>query len=303
VRAVNTRASRASSGVEVALEGRAELAESPWWDTERAELLWVDIPKGEIHHFDPASGTDRSITVGQPVGTVVSRRSGGGVVCAVRDGIGYADLETGAFELVAPVEADRPSNRMNDGACDADGRLWVGTMNADLIPGAGSLYRVSADLTAERVISPVSISNGLDWSPDGRTFYYIDSLTRQIDAYDYEPGAGTLSNRRTLVKTPDIVATPDGMAVDAEGSLWVAMWDGGSVLRYSPAGELLTVVDLPVTRVTSVAFGGARLDQLFITSASTGLTPEQLTHDEPLAGAIFAFDPHVTGLAPHRFAG
>ncbi|MBB5640474.1 SMP-30/gluconolactonase/LRE family protein [Cryobacterium roopkundense] len=300
--AANTRASRASAGVEVALEAAAELAESPWWDTERAELLWVDIPKGEIHHFDPASGTDHSITVGQPVGTVVGRRSGG-VVCAVRDGIGYADLETGAFELVAPVEADRASNRMNDGACDANGRLWVGTMNADLVPGAGSLYRVSADLAADRMISPVSISNGLDWSPDGRTFYYVDSLTRQIDAYDFEPGTGTLRRRRTLVKTPGLVATPDGMAVDAEGCLWVAMWEGGSVLRYSPAGELLTVVDLPVTRVTSVAFGGARLDQLFITSARAGLTSEQLMHDEPLAGAIFAVDPHVTGLAPHRFAG
>jgi sugar lactone lactonase YvrE len=299
---VNTRTYRPFSEVEVALDARAELAESPWWDTERAELLWVDIPKGEIHHFDPASGIDLSINVGQPVGTVVGRQSGG-VVCAVRDGIGYADLETGAFELVAPVEIDRPSNRMNDGACDAGGRLWVGTMNADLVPGAGCLYRVSADLAVDRMISPVSISNGLDWSPDGRTFYYIDSLTKQIDAYDYEPGGGALSNRRPLVKTPGIVATPDGMAVDAEGGLWVAMWDGGSVLHFSPEGELLTVVDLPVSRVTSVAFGGDRLQQLFITSARTGLTPEQLTNDEPLAGAIFAFDPHVTGLAPHRFAG
>lgn len=299
--APNVQTSHASTKVEVALEAASELAESPWWDTERAQLLWVDIPKGEIHHFDPVSGSDDSISVGQPVGTVVGRRSGG-VVCAVRDGIGFANLETGAFELVVPIESDRPGNRMNDGACDSAGRLWVGTMDTGLTPGAGSLYRVSADLTASSMISPVSISNGLDWSPDGRTLYYIDSLTRQIEAWDFESSIGALDNRRTLAKTPGIVATPDGMAVDAEGTLWVAMWDGGSVLRYSPQGELLTVIDLPVTRVTSVAFGGARLDQLFITSARAGLTPDQLDH-EPLAGSIFVIDPQVTGLAPHRFAG
>ena len=293
--------SPASHKVEVALEAASDIAESPWWDTERAQLLWVDIPRGEIHYFDPVSGSDDSMSVGQPVGAVVGRRSGG-VVCAVRDGIGFANLETGAFELALPIELDRPTNRMNDGACDPAGRLWVGTMDTNLRPGAGSLYRVSADLVSSKVISPVSISNGLDWSPDGQTMYYIDSLTRQIVAWDFEPSTGSLSNSRTLVQTPDEVATPDGMAVDTQGCLWVAMWDGGSVRRYSPTGELLTVIDLPVSRVTSVAFGGARLDQLFITSARAGLTPNQLER-EPLAGSIFVVDPQVTGLAPHRFAG
>lgn len=295
------RASPTSPKVDVALEAKAELGEGPWWDSERAQLLWVDIPKGEIHYFDPLSGSDDSITIGQPVGTVIGRQSEG-VVCAVRDGIGFADLETGAFELVVPIESSRPTNRMNDGACDAAGRLWVGTMDTNLIPGAGSLYRVSGDLTVARVVSPVSISNGIDWSPDGRTMYYIDSPTRQIEAWDFDPDIGALSNRRMVVKTPGIVATPDGMAIDSEGALWVAMWDGGCVLRYSPNGELLRVIDMPVTRVTSVAFGGTSLDQLFITSARAGLTPDQLDQ-EPLAGSIFTVDPHVTGLPPHHFAG
>ena len=293
--------SHASPTVRVALEAASDIAESPWWDTERAQLLWVDIPRGEIHYFDPVSGSDGSMSVGQPVGAVVGRRSGG-VACAVRDGIGFANLETGAFELALPIELDRITNRMNDGACDAEGRLWVGTMDTNLRRGAGSLYRVSADLASSKIISPVSISNGLDWSPDGQTMYYIDSLTRKIVAWDFEAGTGSLSNSRTLVQTPDEVATPDGMAVDAQGCLWVAMWDGGSVRRYSPTGELLMVIDLPVSRVTSVAFGGVRLDQLFITSARAGLTPNQLER-EPLAGSIFVVDPQVNGLAPHRFAG
>lgn len=284
---------------DVAYHAGADLAESPWWDADRAELLWVDLFAGEIHRLNPVSGRDRSITIGQPVGMVAGRQSGG-VVCAVRDGVGFADLDTETFTLVAPIEVKITGNRMNDGACDAAGRLWVGTMATDLTPSAGTLYCVTPELVVTPMLSHISISNGLDWSPDGRNLYFIDSLTRKVDVCDFEIATGEIQNRRTLFHTPNDIATPDGMAVDSEGTLWVAMWDGGCVRRYSTSGELIEIVELPVTRVTSVAFGGAQMDQLFITTARHGLSANQLL-SEPLAGAIFVVEPRVPGQSPQLF--
>lgn len=285
--------------VEVALDAHADLGEGPWWDEQQSELLWVDIFAGEIHFWDPAAGRDRSICVGQPVGMVAGRTSGG-LVCAVRDGIAFVERDGNGFELVAPIEAENTANRMNDGACDQTGRLWAGTMATDLSPSKGSLYRIGPDLSASPVLRNVSISNGLDWSPDGRTFYFTDSSTRRIDAYDFDPEMGSMRNGRMLVDLPHPVATPDGMTVDAEGTIWVAMWDGGCVQRFGPDGAFLETIEVPVTRPTSVAFGGPGLDQLFITSASVGLTERQQA-EEAHAGAIFVLDPGATGRPPGSF--
>jgi sugar lactone lactonase YvrE len=290
-----------SRHIDIALDARADLAEGPWWDEQRKELLWVDIFAGRVHMLDPASGRDRVIDVRQPIGMVARRRSGG-LVCAVRDGIGFIDPEGQTFELAAPIETANRGNRMNDGACDPAGRLWAGTMATDLTPAAGSLYRISTTLQVTPVLSSVSISNGLDWSPDGRTFYYTDSTTRRLDAYDFDVDTGEISNHRPLAELPDPVATPDGMAVDAEGTIWVAMWDGGCVQRFSPEGALLETHELPISRPTSVAFGGPALDQLFITSARNGLSSRQ-QQEQPHAGAIFVLEPGVTGLPPFSFAG
>lgn len=286
---------------ELALPAKADLGEGPWWDEQNQDLLWVDIFAGEIHRFHPADGSDSSFNVGQPVGMVAGRRSGG-LVCAVRDGIGLIEPGEEVITLAAAIEASHRENRMNDGACDSAGRLWAGTMATDLSPGAGALYRIGHDLSVDKVIGDVSISNGLDWSPDGSTFYFIDSPARRIDAYDFDAGSGEISNHRSLAELPHPVATPDGMAVDADGTLWVAMWDGGCIRRYSPAGRLLETIELPVSRVTSLAFGGSNLDQLFITTARHGLSKQRLA-SEPLAGTIFCLDAGVTGLAPHLFAG
>jgi sugar lactone lactonase YvrE len=290
-----------SRHIDIALDARADLAEGPWWDEQRQELLWVDIFSGKVHMFDPASGQDRVFGVGQPIGMVARRRSGG-LVCAVRDGVGFIDPERQTFELAAPIEIANRANRMNDGACDPAGRLWAGTMATDLSPSAGNLYRISSTLQVTPVLPKVSISNGLDWSPDGQTFYFTDSTTKRLDAYDFDIDTGEISNGRVLVDLPDPVATPDGMAVDAEGTIWVAMWDGGCVQRFSPEGMLLETLDLPVIRPTSVAFGGPALNQLFITSARNGLTPRQL-QDQPHAGGIFVLEPGVTGRAPYSFRG
>lgn len=290
-----------SRHIDIAIDAGADLAEGPWWDEQRQELLWVDIFAGRIHMLDPASGIDRSIGVGQSVG-MVARRQSGGLVCAVRDGIAFIQPDGNSFELAVPIESGIPGNRMNDGACDPAGRLWAGTMATDLSPSAGSLYRINSALHVTPVRSDVSISNGLDWSPDGETFYFTDSSTQKLDAYDFDIETGQISNARVLLHLPDTIATPDGMAVDAEGTIWVAMWDGGCVHRFSPEGKLLETLNLPVTRPTSVAFGGPALNQLFITSARHGLTPRQL-EEQPHAGAIFVLEPGVTGMAPYSFAG
>lgn len=287
--------------VELALHTPADLGEGPWWDEERSELLWVDIFAGDIHRFNPRTGRDRSINVGQPV-SMAAVREAGGLVCAVRDGIGFVDEDSGNFTLAIPVELERTGNRMNDGACDPAGRLWAGTMATDLSPGKGALYRIGTGLESTRILDGVSISNGLDWSPDGKTFYHIDSSTRRIDAYDFDFYSGGLSRGRTLAELPDAIATPDGMAVDTDGTLWVAMWDGGCIRRYSPRGDLLEVVELPVSRPTSVAFGGTNMNKLYVTSARNGLTRDQLA-SEPLAGSLFVLDTGSTGLPPHPFLG
>lgn len=287
---------------EVVLDAKADLGEGPWWDDARQELLWVDIFAGEVHAFNPRDGADKCLNnVGQPVG-MVARRQTGGLVCAVRDGIGFIDDHNSSFTLALGIEADNPSNRMNDGACDPAGRLWAGTMASDLSDGQGCLYRIDAQLTAKTMLSGVSISNGLDWSADGKTFYHVDSTARRIDAYDFDVGDGTLSRPRPLVEMPSEPATPDGLALDAEDTVWVAMWDGGCVRRYRPNGTLLESIDLPVSRVTSVAFGGPGMSQLYITSARHGLSSAQLAA-EPLAGAIFALDSGTCGVPPYRFGG
>lgn len=290
-----------SGQVEIALRAEADLGEGPWWNAGSGELLWVDLLRGEIHRYNPSSGIDVGFAVGQPVGMVARRRSGG-LVCAVRDGVMFVEPDGAEARLVADIEGSLRHLRMNDGACDPGGRLWAGTMATDLSPTQGSLYRVDPDLRVTAVRTGVSISNGLDWSPDGRTFYFTDSTTRCVDAYDFDVSTGNVSNRRLLVEVADSVATPDGLAVDAEGSLWIAMWDGGCVRRYSAQGVLLRTIELPVLRPTSVAFGGPHLDQLFITSARGGLSDAQLAA-EPHAGSIFVAEGLSVGRPPYSFAG
>lgn len=290
-----------SECVEVALRGQADLGEGPWWDAEVGELLWVDLLVGEIHRFNPSSGTDISFEVGQPVGTVARRRCGG-LVCAVQDGVMFVDPNRAEAKVVAEIERALPHLRMNDGLCDPAGRLWVGTMAVNLSPFQGSLYRVEPDLQVTALRTGVSVSNGLDWSPDGRTFYFTDSAARCVDAYDFDVSTGDLRNGRPLIEMSDPVATPDGLAVDAEGNLWIAMWDGGCVRQYNAQGRLLRTIKLPVSRPTSVAFGGSRLDQLFITSARGGLSEASLKAEKH-AGSIFVAEGLATGRLPYEFAG
>ena len=279
-----------------------ELGEGPAWDERRGVLVWVDIWAGHVHLYDPASGSDRHLAVGQPVGAAVPRRSGG-LVLAVRDGFAFLD-DDGTLTVVAEVEVDRPENRMNDGKCDRHGRFWAGTMAGEYWrrTGAGALYRLDPDGSVTKMVDGVTISNGLAWSADDRTMYYIDTPTQRVDAFDYDADTGDIANRRPVVQIPKEDGSPDGMTIDAEGFLWVALYGGSAVHRYSPDGELERVVRLPASNVTSCAFGGPDLDDLFITSARQELSDEQLAA-QLHAGALFDHRPGVRGLPVERFAG
>lgn len=277
------------------------LGEGPWWDARTAALLWVDVDARVVQRLDPASGRTVTRSVDQKVGAVVARAAGG-LALALEDGVWVTDTDLGPDRRLAPIEPDDPRARLNDAACDRAGRLWVGSMAHDFRAGAGSLYRVEPDGSVERVITGVSISNGIDWSPDDRRMYFIDSATRRIDVLDYDLATGRATGRRPLIELPGDAGLPDGLTVDAEGSLWVATWDGWSIRRYSPMGALDRIVRMPVARPTSCAFGGPDLADMYVTSARGGLSTSELAA-QPLAGALFVVRPGVRGLKATPFGG
>jgi sugar lactone lactonase YvrE len=268
-----------------------ELAEGPFWDAAAGGLYWVDIPAGRVH-FTNGSG-QRSWDVGQPVG-VAAARAGGGLVLAVRDGFAALDLATGETAPLADVEQDRPGNRMNDGACDRAGRFFAGTKAEDDEPGAGALYRLDPDGQVTQVISGVTISNGLGWSPDERLMYYTDTPTGRVDVFDYDPATGSLAGRRPFAAIGTPGAGPDGLTVDAEGGVWVALWGGSAVHRYTPDGRLDRVLDIPDVHVTSCAFGGPGLETLYVSTAAGAGTDR---------GALYSCPVGVPGQPSHPFGG
>lgn len=286
---------------ELAVDAGARLGEAPAWDAAARRLLWVDIVGRTVHELRPAGDTyeQRHWTVPEEVGAAVPRRRGG-LLLAVRGGFATLDGE-GSYSRFVPVEAERTENRMNDAKCDPQGRLWAGTMTdrrADTDDGA--LYRLDPDAAVHTMLTRVGLSNGMGWSPDRRTMYYIDTRAGGVDAFDFDPDSGTISGRRRLVTVQG--GKPDGMTTDDAGCLWVAVINSGQVRRYTPAGAPDTVVNLPASRVTSCAFGGHRRDELFITTAQQGLDETALA-GQPLAGGLFRCEPGVTGPPATPFAG
>lgn len=288
--------------VELVVDAKAILGEGAIWQASKGCLYWVDIEGGLLHVFDAATGRDRAVPVGTKVGTVVSRASGG-LLLALQSGFAFFDPDRGTLTPIADPEAAIPGNRFNDGKCDPSGRLWAGTMDGDLAPHAGGLYRLDTDLSVHRVLGGVTISNGLAWSFDRRTLYYIDTPTRAVSAFDYDDETGAISNRRDVVTVPDELESPDGMTIDAEGKLWVAHWGAGAVCRWDPeSGHLLQKIDVPAAHTTSCAFGGEDLGDLYITTARSGLSEEDL-EAQPLAGGLFRVRPGVSGVPAFEFAG
>jgi len=287
--------------VEVVIHGRAELGEGPRWDARGQRLFWVDIMARRVHAFRPDKGACWSVDVGKPVGALAGAPDGS-VVLAVAGGFARLEFDSGRTTMLAAVEADLPQNRMNDGACDPAGRFWAGTMALDEGEGKGGLYRLDPDLAVHRMLTGVTISNGIDWTLDGRRMYYVDSPTRRIDVFDFDGQGGAITNRRPFASIPAEAGIPDGLTVDADGFVWLALWGGAALRRYAPDGTLERTVPLPVSHPTSCAFGGAALDELYVTSARRPLSAEERRR-EPAAGALLRLRPGVKGRLPNLFGG
>jgi len=272
------------------------LSEGPRWHREREELLWVDILGRQVHRGTLAADGSlervESIAIDRHVGAVAPVVSGG-YVLAAGPGFLFVDDDGSVRELAQP-EAERTDVRMNDGACDPQGRFWAGTMAYDESPGAGALYRLELDGSCTTVLTGLSIANGIGWSPDAGTMYLNDSGTGCLDAFDFESSTGAITERRTLVHGDQPGIVPDGLTVDAEGGVWVAWWGGGTVNRYAPDGTPLASVRLPVERPTSCAFGGPDLATLFVTTAREGLD-DAARMRQPDSGRVFS----IAGLGLH----
>ncbi|CAK6983901.1 regucalcin [Scomber scombrus] len=282
--------------VECVVKESALIGEGPVWEESEQTLLFVDIVGQKIHRWSPTTNQIQSVETGHMVGFAVPRRSGG-YVAGVGRSIVAVDWSAQTMTSLAEVDEDKPTNRLNDGKVDPIGRLLAGTMGMMESPAVfqkqqGSLFSLTSDLTVTRHLSQVDISNGMDWSLDQKTFFYIDSLCLTVDAFDHEPETGELSNRRVVYRLQEGEGLPDGMTADADGRLWVACFNGGRVINIDPStGVRLQTVSLPVMKTTSCCFGGPDYADLYVTSARLGLSEEEL-RQQPLAGATF----RVTGL-------
>jgi sugar lactone lactonase YvrE len=288
---------------ELLVDCRCSVAEGPSWDERDGALLWIDIVTGDVFHTVLASGETTIMRIGQQVSAVLPRASGG-YLLTLQDGVFAVDrIEQGApLTCISEIELERPQNRINDAKCDAAGRLWAGTVARDRTPGAGALYRLDTDLALTSVIGAVTLSNGIGWSPDGTRMYFVDSVPRTLDVLDFDMATGQASNRRRLVDIAADDGSPDGLAVDTEGCIWLAVWGSGAVYRYAPDGELADVVAVPTRNVASCCFGGPELDYLFVTTASAELSHQELDAD-PNAGSVFRLRPGVAGMPTTAFAG
>ena len=286
--------------VELVLDAKATLGEGPVWDERTGELVWVDIAGFAVHRFDPATGADRVQNVGRHVGAAVPCEDGS-LVLALEDGIAKL-REGGELEYIADTEADAPEIRMNDAKADPGGRLFAGTMAFALTPGVATLYRVDPDHSVRPVVTGMTLSNGLDWSPDRSVMYLIDSLDRRLDVFDYDVETGAIENRRQLVEFEDDGSLADGMTVDADGRLWVAMFAGGRLRRFEPDGTPAGEVALPVSQPTACAFGGPELEDLYVTTTRILKSPEELER-EPSLGGLFRCRPGARGLPANRYRG
>ncbi len=264
------------------------LSEGPRWDADRDELLWVDIIGSRLHRArfgaDGRLHEVASIQFDRFVGAVAPA-VGGGYILAAGAGFLFADTSGTVRELAQP-EAGHDDVRMNDGACDPQGRFWAGTMAYDESPGAGVLYRLELDGSCTTVLAGLTISNGIGWSPAGTTMYLSDSGTGCIDAFDFDGASGDIGGRRTIARITEPGVVPDGLTVDESGDIWVALWGGGALRCYSPEGSQLSTVPVPVDQPTSCAFGGPNRGTLFVTTARHGLDETALAQ-QPDAGRVF----------------
>jgi sugar lactone lactonase YvrE len=275
------------------------LGEGPLWHPGEGALYWVDITGKKIQHYSPSSEKSEIFEVPRMV-SALGLRQAGGFVCAAEDGFHFWTPEGNRFEPIHDPEKGKQGARFNDGKVDRAGRFWAGSMTPQ---GASSaLYRLDRDLSVHRMVSDITISNGIGWSPDNQTMYYVDSNRLVIYAFDFDSNTGEISQQRDFVKFGVNFGVPDGLTVDSEGFIWCAVYDGWMVVRLDPQGKIVEEVRMPVARPSSVAFGGQHLDELYITSIAEGLNLEE-KEQQPMAGDLFMVKPGVRGLPEPAFAG
>jgi sugar lactone lactonase YvrE len=289
-----------SNNVKLVIDSKSDLGEGAIWNDKTGELMWINITGKILNFYNPSLENNREIFTGQMIGTVVPTTSGD-VLIALQNGIYQLNPRTGTKKLLVDPEENLPNNRFNDGKCDPAGRFWAGTMSTVDEKEVGTLYRFDSDTTIHKMIEKVSISNGIVWSADFKKMYYIDTPTQKIMAYDFNNETGEISNPKVAVEIPDKMGSPDGMTMDEEGNVWVALWGGSAVGCWNPeTGKLLRTIDVPAKNVTSCAFGGADLETLFITTARTSTSEEELKI-YPNAGGLFKTTPGVKGVKAYFF--
>lgn len=288
--------------VEVVSGAPCELGEGCLWDTEQRRLYWVDILANQVFCLDPNNGEKLTLDVGENVGAAVLTRNER-LLLALRSGFAVLDLRSRQLRKLASLEPSQPGNRLNDGKCDPQGRFWAGTMVEVGKPGSAGLFCLHPELTVAQKLDGLTISNGLAWTLSGDTFYHTDTPTGRVCAFDYIPESGDIARRRVVAEIPGSWGLPDGMTVDTEGQLWLALWGGGRVIRIDPSTSAISYELLvPAKNVTSCTFGGDFLDELYITTASVGMSKEERAR-LPLAGALFRAHVPFQGFASTRFAG
>lgn len=286
---------------EIFVEAAGQLCEGPYWDVRTERLYWVDIPAGVVRCAATSGDQCDSWDLGTPVGAV-ARRATGGWVAALARGFARYDDDWSLDGPVIGIDGQTPGTRLNDGAVDPQGRFWAGTLDETGAVGRCGLYRLDATTKVVQVLDGVTTSNGIGWSPNGAIMYYVDTGIRQVDRITFGAEPDRPIRRERLVRVADGDGCPDGLAVDTTGCIWVALWGAGKVRRYTPTGRLDRELSLPVSQVSSVAFGNADASSLFVTTAAHGLDAAALAR-EPLAGSIFVFDTDVAGIAASAFAG
>lgn len=282
------------------IDSKSELGEGAIWNYKTGELMWVNINGKILNFYNPQTGNNKEMFTGQMIGTVVPTSSGD-VLVALTNGIYRFNTKTGSKNRLVNPEKNLPNNRFNDGKCDPAGRFWVGTMSTVDEKNAGTLYRFDTDSTIYTMIENVSISNGIVWSLDTTKMYYIDTPTQKVVSYDYNNATGEITNKKVAVEVPKEMGSPDGMTIDSEGNLWVALWGGSAVACWNPeTGKLLRTINVPAKNVTSCAFGGNDLSTLYITTARIATTDEEL-EKFPNAGGVFKCQPGVKGVEAFFF--
>ncbi|MGG3571405.1 SMP-30/gluconolactonase/LRE family protein [Bacillus gobiensis] len=281
-------------------DARALLGEGPVWDPDSSKLYWTDILRGELHVFNPETNEDVIHRFNSFV-TAISRYQKDKLVLVMKDGFYLYDLMYKQLTLLKKPEKMDHSLRFNDGKCDPAGRLWAGTMSMEGKKEKGAFYRLEKDLQITTIIEPVSISNGLDWDREKHVFYYIDTPTMEIKQFQYDPETGNLSNQEVVYRFEEDAGYPDGMTIDQEGNLWVALFGGGKAVKIDPGKkEWIDTIHLPVRHVTCCAFGGTNMKTLFITTASIPLSEKERA-DNPHAGSLFSVELQVGGFTPESF--